>query len=97
MLSFQKLADAKVFRDGLTDLPEDLFVVTPEKTLLTYLFQVYVEQFWYNVTDAKDCVPAKDNNSEPNCTKSSNGSFTGFGATDAVVLSDLFSANLWPR
>ena len=59
--------------------------------------QVYVEQFWYNVTDAKDCVPAKDNNSEPNCTKASNGSFTGFGATDADVLSDLFSANLWPR
>ena len=27
MLSFQKIADTKVIRDDLTDLPEDLFVV----------------------------------------------------------------------
>ena len=61
--------------------------------------QVYVEQFSYNVTDAKDCVPAKDNHSEPNCTKFTNGSFTGLGsgATYSDVVADLFTGNLWPR
>ena len=62
--------------------------------------QVYVEQFSYNVTDAKDCVPAKDNNSEPNCTKVTNGSFTGLGSGVAAytdVVGELFEGNLWPR
>ena len=61
---------------------------------------MYVEQFSYNVTDAKDCVPAKDNNSEPNCTKATNGSFTGLGsgiATYTDVVGEIFEGNLWPR
>ena len=40
---------------------------------------------------------AKDNNSEPNCTKFTNGSFTGIGATYSDVVEDLFTGNLWPR
>ena len=58
-----------------------------------------MEQFSYNVTDAKDCVAAKDNHSEPNCTKITNGSFTGLGsgATYSDVVEDLFTGNLWPR
>ena len=56
-----------------------------------------MEQFSYNVTDAKDCVPAKDNLSEPNCTKVTNGSFTGIGATFPQLVQGIFAGNLLPR
>ncbi len=56
---------------------------------------VYVQEFVYNAT--MDCIPPTDNTSLPNCTKVTNGTFTGLAASSKEIIMNNFLANLDPE